>query len=107
MQYTWLPSGRLKQATVSEQEDEEERLRWRVEAEVKLQLDAAHAAATQQVAALQKQLASAHSQLQHLRGDVDVQQAAVESRDLEIQNLQVTSRRLSKGIPCSGRPRQP
>jgi hypothetical protein len=60
-----------------------------VEAEVKLALDAAHAAAAQQAAALQRQLAAAHSQLQQPRRDAEAHQAAAAGRDLEIQNLQV------------------
>ena len=43
---------------MSEQEDEEEQLRWRVEAEVKLALDAAHAAAAERDAHHQQQMAA-------------------------------------------------
>ena len=39
---------RLKQQLMNEQEDEEEKVRWRVDAEVKLALQAAQAAQAQQ-----------------------------------------------------------
>ncbi len=48
---------RLKQATVMRQEDEEDSVRWRVEAEVRLAVDRAQQAAAQQEAQMHKDLA--------------------------------------------------
>lgn len=49
---------RLKQATVAEQEDEEDKMRWRVEAEVRLALEAAQQAEAQREAYYQRELAN-------------------------------------------------
>ena len=57
---TWAEAGdgcRLKQATVMRQEDEEDGLRWRVEAEVRLAVDRAQQAAAQQEAQMHKDMA--------------------------------------------------
>ena len=50
--------GRLKQATMAEQEDEEDKMRWRIEAEVRPALEAAQQAAAQQEARYQRELAN-------------------------------------------------
>ena len=48
---------RLKQATMAEQEDEEDKMRWRIEAEVRLALEAAQQAQAQREAHYQRELA--------------------------------------------------
>ena len=48
---------RLKQATVMRQEEEEDSMRWRVEAEVRLAVDRAQQAAAQQEAQMHKAIA--------------------------------------------------
>ncbi|BDA50973.1 probable Golgin candidate 4 at C-terminar half [Coccomyxa sp. Obi] len=86
---------RLKQATMAEQEDEEDKMRWRIEAEVRLALEAAQQAQAQREAYYQRELAClkadldfSKKQAQQFGEDIDAWKAAVAARDAEIQNLQ-------------------
>lgn len=88
---------RLKQATVMRQEDEEDSVRWRVEAEVRLAVDRAQQAAAQQEAQMHKDMADLNAELTHAQEQLDSQSSdlsawrdAVAAKDLEIQNLQVS-----------------
>ena len=92
----FMHACRLKQATVMRQEDEEDSMRWRVEAEVRLAVDRAQQASAQQEAQMHKDMADLNAELTHAREQLDGQSSdlsawrdAVVAKDLEIQNLQV------------------
>ncbi|KAK9806416.1 hypothetical protein WJX73_004216 [Symbiochloris irregularis] len=87
--------SRLKQAMVAEQEDEEDKVRWRVDAEVKLAREdllaqeaertASHSTAS---ASMQAELNSAMERIHRMDADLNAWEAAVASRDVELANLQ-------------------
>ncbi|KAK9804295.1 hypothetical protein WJX72_005331 [[Myrmecia] bisecta] len=86
---------RLKAALVGEQDAEEDKVRWRVDAEVRLVREELAAGAAQQeavarsqLAEAQAQLAAAHERLQQTQTDLEAWEAAVAARDTELQNLQ-------------------
>ena len=56
--WKWVGKCRLKQAMMARQDDEEDSLRWRVEAEVRLAVDRAQQAAAQQEARIHKDMAN-------------------------------------------------
>ncbi len=54
----YIAVHRLKQATMAEQEDEEDKMRWRVEAEVRLAMESAQQAEAQRQAHYERELAN-------------------------------------------------
>lgn len=88
--------ARLKQQMLNEQEDEEDKVRWRVEAEVKVELERLRAAGGLEAAAgggaagarLAEELAAARARCEALEGDAAKWEAALAARDAELQNLQ-------------------
>lgn len=56
-----MADHRLKQQMMTEQEDEEEKVRWRVEAEVKLAMEEFKAAESQEAASTQGRFQSSYS----------------------------------------------
>lgn len=80
---------------MTEQEEEEEKLRWRVDAEVKLALEEFQKAEAQQSAGNQGEVAelkagmdSANAQIQQMHEDLQAWEQAVSARDAELRNLQ-------------------
>ena len=85
-------SCRLKQQMVTEQEDEEEKIRWRVDAELQSALRLAASeqeAAGSAVVSLKGKLQDAEARIQGLQTDLSAWETAVSERDAELQNLQV------------------
>eukprot|EP00887_Chlorella_sp_A99_P007773 scaffold20.g7773.t1 len=85
--------GRLKQQMLREQEDEEEKIRWRVEAEVKLAVErlqriGAAPGAGPELARALEEAAAARQRVKQLEADMAKWEAAVAERDAELQNLQ-------------------
>ncbi|KAL0017763.1 hypothetical protein WJX77_011853, partial [Trebouxia sp. C0004] len=87
--------NRLKQELMTEQEEEEEKLRWRVDAEVKLALEEFQKAEAQRGAGSQGEVAelkvgmdSANAQIQQMHEDLQAWEQAVAARDAELRNLQ-------------------
>ncbi|KAL0048136.1 hypothetical protein WJX82_008657 [Trebouxia sp. C0006] len=87
--------NRLKQQLMTEQEEEEEMLRWRVDAEVKLALEEFQKAEAQrgagnqgEVAELKAGMDSANAQIQQMHEDLQAWEQAVSARDAELRNLQ-------------------
>lgn len=77
---------------VVEQEDEEEKLRWRVEAEVQSALRLRsndQDIIESQVSLLRSQLQEAQNQIQSLQNDLQEYEHLVSMRDTELENLQV------------------
>eukprot|EP00884_Botryococcus_braunii_P002327 jgi/Botrbrau1/12095/Bobra.0186s0018.1 len=90
-----LQLARLKQAMVAEQEDEEEKIRWRVDAEVRLVAESIKAEAEgketsrlEEVTALRAAAAESAARCQQLDAVLSEWEAAVTARDEEIRNLQ-------------------
>lgn len=77
---------------VTEQEDEEEKIRWRVDAELQSALRLAASeqeAAGSAVVSLKGKLQDAEARIQGLQTDLSAWETAVSERDAELQNLQV------------------
>ena len=79
---------------VTEQEDEEDKIRWRVDAEVQSALRLASSeqqAADSAVQELRMQLGVANAQISGLQKDLAAWEKAVSERDVELNNLQVNA----------------
>ena len=92
----WRALYRLKQQMVAEQDEEDDKLRWRVDAEVQAAVaevrasaDAKERRADSAVSELRTKLNTAEQRVQRLTADLEAWEAAVAERDAELRNLQV------------------
>lgn len=77
---------------VAEQDEEDDKLRWRVDAEVQAAVAEVRQATESSSAELRAKLLAAEHRAQGLRTDLATWEAAVAERDAELRNLQVRAR---------------